>query len=252
MSCEIWRDKLDAYIDGESPSEELAAVEAHLRDCAGCAREALARMQLKRATQVAGHRYAPSPEFRLRVGRSLGKNRKALWSIAWRPGILAVTAALLLIVVSALIFARHTQSEQALAELIDLHIATMASANPVDVVSTDRHTVKPWFQGKLPFSFNLPELANTQFHLVGGKVAYLDNSPAAQLLFTSGKHNVSVFIVQDQPGGPSAALLGGATRSNGFNIEEWNANGLRYIAVSDTNPVDIRALAELLKAAAHS
>jgi anti-sigma factor RsiW len=248
MSCELWTDKLDAYVDGEGAREDFAAVEAHLGACADCAREALSRMQMKRATQAAAQRFTPPPEFRLRIEKSLRKDRKPLWSIAWRPGLIAATASLLLIVASALVWTRHVASEQALAELVDLHVATLASANPVDVVSSDRHTVKPWFQGKLPFSFNLPELGNTQFKLLGGRVAYLDHSPAAQLLVSSGKHNVSVFIAQDQ-GAVPVPLLGGATRERGFSMETWMANGLRYTAISDTNPTDVHALAGLLKVA---
>lgn len=249
MSCELWRQKLDGYVDGEGSREDLAAMEGHLRTCADCAREALGRMQLKRATQLAAQRYAPSPDFRLRVEQSLRENRNSLWRLAWRPGLLAAAALLILAVASALVYSRQVRSERAMAELVDLHIATLASANPVDVVSSDRHTVKPWFQGKLPFSFNLPEFANTQFKLLGGKVAYLDNRVAAQLLIQSGKHEISVFIAQEQSGGAGSALPGGSTRENGFNIEMWSANGLRFVAISDTSAADIHALAELLKAA---
>ena len=64
-----------------------------------------------------------------------------------------------------------------MSELVDLHVATLASSNPIDVVSSDRHTVKPWFEGKIPFTFNLPELQNSPFTLVGGRVSYLNQSP---------------------------------------------------------------------------
>ena len=250
MSCELWAGKLDAYVDNEGSRDDFAAMEDHLRACPDCARDALGRIQLKRATQAAALRFTPSPEFRLRVEKSIRKNRKSPWALAWKPALLAAVAMILLAVASALVFTRHVESDRAIAEILDQHVATMASANPVDVVSTDRHTVKPWFQGKLPFSFNLPELAGTQFKLIGGKVAYLNRSPAAQLLFTSGKHNVSVFIEQDRPAETPSAPLAGSSRDKGFNIETWSANGLRYIEVSDTNVADMLALAELLKAAA--
>lgn len=246
VSCDMWTAQLDAFVDGESAPADL---EAHLRECPDCARAALERMTTKRATKLAADRYAPSPEFRLRVTQSLRKQRKAAFSLAWRPGLIAVAATLLLAVASAFLWTRQLRRDQAVAELLDLHVATLASANPVDVISTDRHTVKPWFQGRLPFSFNLPELGSTQFKLVGGKVAYFKHNPAAQLIVSSGKHEISVFILQDQPGAIPAALVGGATREHGFNIETWTQGGLRFAAVSDTNPADIHALAELLKAA---
>src|SRR4029078_4672681 len=93
-------------------------------------------------------RYSPSPQFRLRVEKSI-QSRKPVWGFAWMPTLAAFAVALVLIVASAALWMRHSAREQALAELLDLHVATMASANPVDVISPDRHTVKPWFQGKL-------------------------------------------------------------------------------------------------------
>ena len=77
-------------------------------------------------------------------------------------------------------------------------MATLASANPVDVISTDRHTVKPWFEGKIPFTFNLPELEGSPFALVGGRVSYLNQSPGAELIFRVRQHQISVFIFQER------------------------------------------------------
>jgi anti-sigma factor RsiW len=126
----------------------------------------------------------------------------------------------------------------------------MASANPVDVISTDRHTVKPWFQGKLPFTFNLPELQNSPFKLVGGRVAYFKHSAGAQLLFELRNHQMSVFILQDQAG--MIPFETGATREMAFNVETWSEGGLRYVVLGDANASDIHELSELLRAAARS
>jgi anti-sigma factor RsiW len=147
------------------------------------------------------------------------------------------------------VLTRRAGREQALADLLDLHIATLASANPVDVISTDRHTVKPWFQGKLPFTFNLPELQNSPYKLVGGKLMYFKHSPGAQLLFELRKHLISVVILQDQPGLIPLHATGAVTSEKGFSIETWSDAGLRYFVISDTSPADIHALSELLKAA---
>ena len=86
------------------------------------------------------------------------------------------------------------ERQHVFSELADLHVATLASATPVDVISTDRHTVKPWFEGKIPFTFNLPELQGTEFSLVGGRVTYLSQAPGAHLLYRLRKHELSVFI----------------------------------------------------------
>ena len=84
----------------------------------------------------------------------------------------------------------HVNRQQALAQLLDLHVATTASSNPVDVLSTDRHTVKPWFQGKLPYAFNLPEFQDTPFKLIGGKLVYFRHTAGAQLLVELRKHQI--------------------------------------------------------------
>jgi len=150
------------------------------------------------------------------------------------------------------LWTQHSVRQQTLAELLDLHVATMASANPVDVISTDRHTVKPWFQGKIPFTFNLPELQNSPFKLVGGRVMYLKHYAGAQLLFELRNHRLSVFIIQDQPGLVPLAMGVTTTRQMAFNLETWSEGGLRYVVVGDAAPEDIHQLSELLRVAGHS
>lgn len=252
MTCDLWRDKLDAYVDGDASQEELASMDAHLRTCPSCAADALGRLQMKRMTQAAATaRYSPSPQFRLRIEKSIRPNRKQFWAFAWTR-LAAVAVALVLIVASAALWMRHSAREQILAEVLDLHVATLASANPVDVISTDRHTVKPWFQGKLPFTFNLPELQNSSFKLVGGRVMYLKHSAGAQLLFELRNHRLSVFVLQDQPGVIPLATGVTTTRKMAFNLETWSEGGLRYVVVGDGSPADIHELGELMRAAGHA
>jgi len=240
------REKLDAYIDSSCPPEELELLEEHLRTCPSCAFEALHRMQLKQATKAAAiERFVPSAEFRARMATSLHAPRRPRFAGFWVPS-LSLAAGLLFAVIALMVWVRHVQRQQAVSELLDLHVATLASANPVDVISTDRHTVKPWFQGKLPFSFNLPELENSPYRLFGGKLVYFDHAPGAQLVYFIGKHQISVFILQDDR---TIASVGASTRTNGFNVESETSAGLRFVLVSDTNPADVHQLADLLKAA---
>ncbi len=170
------------------------------------------------------------------------------------PAFAVAAVALVLLVVGLGLTAwmHHAAREQALAELVDMHVATLASANPVDVISTDRHTVKPWFQGKLPFTFDLPELQNSPFKLIGGRIMYFEHSPGAQLLFQVRSHHLSVFIMQNQilQNQPSMFPLAvGVTsaRELAFNVETWSEGGLRYFVISDASPADVHALGELLR-----
>jgi anti-sigma factor RsiW len=251
MTCDELRQKLDAFIDENVANEELASLHEHFQACPTCAAEALARLGIKRATRAAALRYAPSPAFRLRVENAIQTKRKPAWSFRLVPSLAAFALATLLLAVPGALWLRNSSRQQAIASLVDLHVATLASTNQIDVVSSDRHTVKPWFQGKLPFTFNLPELDNSPFKLLGGKLAYIRHSPCAHLLFDLRKHELSVFIAQQS----DVPLLPGAgpvdQRENGFNIESWNQGGLRYMIVSDAGSSDVHALAELFRSAAN-
>ncbi len=253
MNCELVQEKLDAYVDESLAPDDRNAVEEHVRGCAACAANILAKVQMKRATRLAAASFTQSsafrmrPEFRQQLEKKILKGREPLgrkYRLTW----LAAGALAMVLVLVAIVWSRQQARNADLAELLDVHIATLASANPVDVVSSDRHTVKPWFQGKLPFTFNLPELENSPYKLLGGKLIYFEQRPAAQLLFELHKHQVSVFIVQDDSMTRGSAIASKSER--GFSTETWTQNGLRYVAISDTNPADVHALAELLRSAA--
>jgi anti-sigma factor RsiW len=246
MVCDSWIAKLDLYLDGELQPEEARAVAEHLRGCAACAAESLNRVQMKRALQVAGQRYVPDEAFRERVQASIAPGRRPVWGRLWVP---AFAAFALFVIVGGIYFSvlNHRRSDrELLGELADLHVATLASSNPVDVVSTDRHTVKPWFEGKIPFTFNLPELQNTPFTLVGGKVAYLNQSPGAELIVRVRQHQISVFIFQERAAGDFAAENSDESAQS-FTVRSWSHNGLRYFVVGDVAAADLDKLSDLLK-----
>jgi anti-sigma factor RsiW len=247
MACEAWREKFDAYADGELAPSDANALSAHMRDCAACAAEALHRVQIKRALATAGKRYEPSAELRASVAKSISTKRH--WKLRWQWVVVAVPAVMVLVV--SILVNLSVQREKALgqrvySELTDLHVAALASATPVDVLSTDRHTVKPWFEGKLPFTFNLPELQGSEFTLLGGRVTYLEQTPGAHLIYQLRKHRISVFIFPEQSR-QLAKLTSGPVSALSFNLESWTQNGLRYFVVGDVSAQDIQALSKLLQ-----
>src|SRR6201998_4050749 len=253
MVCESWTTQLDTSLDGELPSEEMYIFDSHVRVCPSCAADALARVQMKRTVQAAGKRFTPSAEFRKRVQQSIAaKPRRGLAGFSWR---FATTAAAFLVVVGLVTTytgRQRVRQEHVYSELADLHVATLASSSPVDVVSADRHTVKPWFQGKIPFTFDLPELQNSDFSLLGGRITYLGQTPGAHLIYAVRKHKISVFIFQEgsvrgrwDEGSP-------VTKELSFNMETWSQGSLRYCILGDAAAADINNLAELLKRAAGS
>src|ERR1700691_1596062 len=157
MFCESWKSILDPYLDGEVPEEAMRTFDAHVRGCRSCSADALMRVQMKRAIQAAGKRYTPSAEFRKRMLQRIASKPRRGFGLGWT----FAAAAAAIIVVGTLTsgyLGTRSGKDQVFSEIADLHVATLASSSPVDVISTDRHTVKPWFQGKIPFAFNLPEL----------------------------------------------------------------------------------------------
>jgi anti-sigma factor RsiW len=249
MTCDEVRKRLEPYADSELAAGEAADFELHLRGCASCAADALGLVQLKRMTRAAGARYSPTPEFCLRMEQSLRPKRKAPWFAMRFPKLALAVVAAVLLIASATIWEGRAERDRAFTELADMHVAALASINPVDVVSTDRHTVKPWFAGKLPFSFDLPELQNSEFTLVGGRVAYFQHASGAQLLFTVRKHQLSVFIFKQQSGDIPFSLGTTVSTKLAFHMESWSGGGLRYFIVSDAPASDLHALSKLLQSA---
>ncbi len=249
MSCEVWQGKLDAYADAELPPETMHSVAEHLAACPVCTSEMVQIMQMKRATASSGKRYTASPELRARVRRDIAaKPARGGWQYALGLALAAVVVIGLGLAI--VLPPRQAAQKQLIAGVVDRHVTALASASPVDVVSSDRHTVKPWFQGKLPFTFNLPDLAGSPFTLVGGRMVYLDSEPGAHLIYSVRKHHLSVFIVQER--GDFPRLLPSSAkpwRSLSFNVETWSAGGLRFFVVTDAAEEDAKALADMFKKA---
>ncbi len=252
MTCDELHGKLAPYVDSELPAGELAEFESHLHGCATCAAYALGLLQTKRAIRAAATRYVPSPEFRLRMEQSIRAKNKRQWFDMRFPRLALVAFAAVLLIASVTVWVNHSGRERELTEIADLHVTALASSNPVDVVSSDKHTVKPWFAGKLPFSFNLPELQNSEFTLAGGRLAYFERSSGAQLIFNLRKHQLSVFIFKEEPREfPFHEGTVTSTRLT-LHMENWSEGGLRYFVVSDAPASDVHALSELLRKAARS
>jgi anti-sigma factor RsiW len=239
---DAWTEKLDTYLDGELPASEMSSLDAHVRSCPDCAASVLQRVQLNRAVQTTGKRFAPSADFRQRIQKmSAAKQPQKRWF--WQMA--AIAAVFVVVLGISLVRVRQANyTQQVYSEIADLHVSTLASASPVDVISTDRHTVKPWFEGKIPFSFNLPELQNSEFTLIGGRVTYLEQTPGAHLIYHIRKHQISVFIF------PEASRLpgdSGVNRRTTFEMQTWTQSNLRYFVIGDAPAEDIGKLAEMFK-----
>src|SRR6266481_5248342 len=131
MVCESWKSKLDTYLDGEVPEEEMRTFDAHVRSCPSCSADALALVQMKRAIHVAGKRFTPSDEFRKRMQQSIAPKPQRSFRLGW---MLAAAAAVILVVGTLTSAYLGTRSGRDLAyrDIADLHVGTLASSSPVD------------------------------------------------------------------------------------------------------------------------
>jgi anti-sigma factor RsiW len=233
MTDHLSQSVLNALADGELSPDQLASAHQHLAGCPSCASNALYQSLLKSATARAGRRYTPPPGLQERLAIPAPRFVAPGW----------VAAAVILLVSASLMLVQRTTTEKSalVTEVFDQHLATIADNTPPQVLSTDRHTVKPWFQGKLPFSFNLPENLPRDTKLEGANLTYLHNQPVAQLLYSIGKHRVSVFVRQRQ-GLVSHEV---ATARSGFQVMGFDTTDLDVAAVSD---VDSARLSELISA----
>jgi anti-sigma factor RsiW len=248
MVCESWKAKLDPYLDGELSEEEMRTFDAHVRSCPSCSGDALVRVQTKRAIQVAGKRFTPSAKFRKRVQQSIASKPRRSLRLEWM--FAAAMAVILAVGALTSTYVGTRGRDQVLSEIADLHVATLASSSPVDVISTDRHTVKPWFQGKIPFAFDLPELQNTEFSLLGGRMTYLGQTPGAHLIYDVRKHHISVFVFQERSLPAKLDENSLSPKKLSFNMETWSQGGLRYFVIGDASAPDINSLAKLFRTAA--
>ncbi len=246
--CQKWREKLNLFADGELSSEDDSSCSGHLRGCSECNAHAMSMLLQKRATRAAGRRYQPSVEFRRKVMDQIAaQSSPAPWR-AWMPQLAGAAALILITFIGITMWPgmvhSDAQNNSSLRALADLHSTVLAAANPVEVVSSDRHTVKPWFQGKLPFSFDLPEPNGGPYTLLGGRMAFFAQQPSAHLIYAYKQHRLSVFIFAErdalQPWNETNDLAG-------IHTETWKQNGLRYVVVGDAAADVINGLAVKLR-----
>lgn len=186
---------------------------------------------------------------------SAAKSAPLVGSTGWFGMLGWAAAAVLLLVLGATTLVQRNgrrtdlasvQDAALVSEVFDQHVATLAGNLPPQVLSTDRHTVKPWFQGKIPFSFNLPESLPKDTTLEGANLTYLNGQPVAQLIYSIGRHRVSVFVRQKP-----FATAGAEFRAEhaGFHVMAFSTDDLEMAAVSDVDPARLAELINLIRRA---
>lgn len=236
---------LHGYFDGELDAAGAAEFEAHLDGCSACA-QALAAQQSLRGALGAADLYAKAPAaLRARVRTELPMSRAVAPRRArWRS--LGVAASLMLVLFGlwrTVPAWREGAAEREVArQVLDAHLRSLQLTHLTDVASTDQHTVKPWFVGKLDFAPAVVDLTSDGFPLVGGRLDVVGGQSVAALVYGRRKHVINVFVWPSES--PDTALQSGAQR--GYAWIQWTRGGMRFWAVSDVAAPDLEEFARLL------
>jgi anti-sigma factor RsiW len=248
MNCGEIKSLLHPYNDGELDLVACAKVNEHLAHCKDCQAQLNGIQALRQALRRPELTYKLPEGLEKRVFKAIQNERSpgfrfpdflSIRSLSW------VTA--LLLVTSSLLFLRQTgkSPEDELAqEVVSEHVRSIMTGHLFEVASSDKHTVKPWFIGKLDFSPTVKDLASANFPLVGGRVDYLSGQPVAALVYQHGKHVINLFI-WPATGSESEGVNSFSIR--GFYIFKWAKEGFRYWTISDLNPTDLTEFMQLYR-----
>jgi anti-sigma factor RsiW len=247
VDCRDVRNLLHPFADGELDLVRHLQIEHHLADCSECAERERGVRQLREALAVPRLRYTAPDALRSRLESVLAQQSDPAPAPPARPkkrktAVLVATAAGVVLLVAASLTAgaylSRPNAEQRVAEqVVAGHVRALQVAHATDVASSDRHTVKPWFLGKVDFSPQVPDLSPHGYVLTGGRLDYLADRPVAALVYRRRGHLINVFTwpAADDRDERSVRSL----HRQGFHIRHWRQSGLACWAISDLNPREL-------------
>lgn len=250
MNCTETQRLLHAYIDAELDMMDTLEVEQHLQKCPTCL-ATYNNYQALRTAVKAGSLYFQAPEkLRKHVRSSIPKANKATWiaqAVSWRG--LSVAAALLFVMLFTAwgvtrFWPTYIAGISLPQDVLAAHVRSLMASHLVDVPSSDQHTVKPWFDGKLDFSPSVVDLAAQGFPLVGGRLDYLDNRPVAAVVYRHQKHIINLFI---WPASQDEGSETNTTTLQGYHLIHWTESGMTYWAISDLNLDELQKFVQLVQ-----
>ncbi|HVI82927.1 MAG TPA: anti-sigma factor [Chthoniobacterales bacterium] len=246
MNHDEIRELLHPYSDGELDLLTAREVEHHLRSCDDCrALEAQIGVLRSALTNDAPAYRAPA-QLRRNVRAALRREAKAD-ERGFSPWLIFATGAVCAIAVAGLILLQTIRTSRGNAivdEVVSNHVRSLLATHLVDVASSDQHTVKPWFDGKVDFAPEVRDLSAAGFPLVGGRLDYLGGKTVAALVYYRNKHPINVFIM---PAIKSRDTAVSASTLRGYHILAWTHDEMYYWAVSDLNQTELRQLIDLLE-----
>jgi anti-sigma factor RsiW len=249
VDCNETRAWLNGYIDCELDLTRTVEIEQHIERCTACSRARDNQRALQDSLRAASLEYRCPDRLRTRIKAAV---RRETGRANARPSLprryLAIAAALLLVAGGVWLAMRpmsgQSSNERIARDVVASHVRSLLADHLTDVASSDRHTVKPWFAGKLDFSPTVVDLSAEGFPLVGGRLDYLEHRPVAALVYSRRKHTINLFIWPAEQADDGALQW---TATQGYQIANWNEAGTAYWAISDLNSTEVRQFIQLIR-----
>jgi anti-sigma factor RsiW len=258
MNCAECEILLHALIDGELDAGHARDVEAHVMTCAACGEKLKAFRTMREAMSGADLKFAAPASLRSRIEAALPLPSAQV--IAPRKffqpsrrtffGGFAVGSALSAALAASLVLTvfRNDQNQQVADEVVSAHIRSLQAGHLIDVETSDQHTVKPWFNGKVDVAPPVVDLTAQGFTLLGGRLDYIDGEPVASVVYQRRKHVINLFVAQRLGAKQDGAI---AETIQGYNVRHWSEEGLDFWAVSDLAGDELDEFEQKVSAAMH-
>jgi len=245
MNHDEIRELLHAYADGELDLVRAREIEQHLQSCDGCRQATEQIRALSEALTGDAPAYRAPARLRRNIRAALRREAKETEQ-SFSPWMIFATGAACAAVLFAFLFFQTSRASRGNAnvdQVIANHVRSLLATHLVDVASSDQHTVKPWFDGKVDFAPDVHDFAMSGFPLVGGRLDYLEGKTAVALVYQRNKHPINIFILPASGAGDSSPT---SFARRGYNVFSWTHHEMNYWAVSDLNETELRSLVALL------
>jgi anti-sigma factor RsiW len=240
------RDLLHAYVDGELDLANARETERHLQSCPDCRGTERAIRELRSTLTSDATAYRAPAHLRKSVRAALRREAKSTRQTLSPWLMFATGAAFAAVILGFTLFqtTRATRTNAIVDQVVANHVRSLLAVQLVDVVSSDQHTVKPWFDGKIDFAPEVRDLSANGFPLVGGRLDYLDGKTVVALVYQRNKHPINLFITPEPTSRSTSTTV---TTRRGYNVFSWTNSGMKYWAVSDLNQAELREFTELVQ-----